>query len=236
MSFNSGSIDEIIQKRELIKHRFENLQKGEISATEFVHNINPIINELIFEQKWKDLIEKEDWDSLSKLLGNLNARTKAYNSLTDLGDDHEANTQFAKLQNVGSQIINQLSSVITIIQKENKTRDLDFSINETSKETGIEIKKLNFTGEKRFFIGRDDYVDSKIKNALIEPGSRVSLAGPGGSGKSQLAFKALHQYHEKDKIIDLVVPVYLDTYSSEVKTDPTISSITTITLRKFLND
>ncbi len=31
--------------------------------------------------------------------------------------------------------------------------------------------------------------------------------GPGGSGKSQLAFKAIHQY-EKEGLFDLVVPVY----------------------------
>ena len=43
----------------------------------------------------------------------------------------------------------------------------------------------------------------------MKPSSRVSIIGPGGSGKSQLAFKAIHEY-EKEGIFDLVIPIYLD--------------------------
>ena len=87
------------------------------------------------------------------------------------------------------------------------------------KTPSIQIRKLSFAGEKRLFIGRKDYLETKIKNEIKEPGSRVSIVGPGGSGKSQLAFKALHQYYEKDKIIDLVITVYLSPYSSAHESD-----------------
>ena len=43
----------------------------------------------------------------------------------------------------------------------------------------------------------------------MKPSSRVCIIGPGGSGKSQLAFKAIHEY-EKEGIFDLVIPIYLD--------------------------
>jgi tetratricopeptide (TPR) repeat protein len=70
-------------------------------------------------------------------------------------------------------------------------------------------KFVQFKGEKEFFVGRHDYLNNKIKNAIKDPGARVSIIGPGGSGKSQLAFKAIHQY-EKEGIFDVVIPAYFD--------------------------
>ena len=52
-----------------------------------------------------------------------------------------------------------------------------------------------------------EYINKIIKE-LLTPGCRISIIGPGGSGKSQLAFKAMHQYYEKDNVVDLVIPVY----------------------------
>jgi len=51
--------------------------------------------------------------------------------------------------------------------------------------------------------------DGSVKNIVV---NRVCIVGPGGSGKSQLAFKAIHQY-EKEEIFDLVVPVYFSDVS-----------------------
>lgn len=73
----------------------------------------------------------------------------------------------------------------------------------------ISSKYTQFKGEKEFFVGRDEYINEKIKNAIKSPGSRVSIIGPGGSGKSQLAFKAIHQY-EKKGIFDSIIPIYFD--------------------------
>ena len=112
---------------------------------------------------------------------------------------------------------------------------------------------LHFLGEKRIFVGREDYINKKIKDLIKQPGSRVSFVGPGGSGKSQLAFKALHQYYEKDKIIDLVIPVYLSAISSLSTTTAAARNVSTsfdnisqsnaittltisMTFKKFLND
>ena len=64
-----------------------------------------------------------------------------------------------------------------------------------------------FKGEKEFFVGRREYLSRIIKKAIKPPASRVAIVGPGGSGKSQLAFKAIHQY-EKEGIFDVVIPLY----------------------------
>ena len=74
----------------------------------------------------------------------------------------------------------------------------------------VQKKVILFTGEKSIFVGRRDYIDKRIKESLITPGSRVSIVGPGGSGKSQVAFKAIHQYYEKEWIFDIVIPIYFD--------------------------
>ncbi len=60
-------------------------------------------------------------------------------------------------------------------------------VNEEILEPSIE-KILRFVGEKQFFVGRDEYINKIIKDVL-NPGCRITIVGPGGSGKSQLAFK-----------------------------------------------
>jgi tetratricopeptide (TPR) repeat protein len=73
-------------------------------------------------------------------------------------------------------------------------------------------KPLTFKGEKSFFVGREDYINNLIKDQIQVPSSIVCIVGPGGSGKSQLAFKAIRQY-EKEGMFDLVVPVYFSDVS-----------------------
>ena len=67
-----------------------------------------------------------------------------------------------------------------------------------------------FRGEKSCFLGRQEYIDREIKEYFTTPGSIISIVGPGGSGKSQLAFKAIRQYYEREGIFDLVIPIYFD--------------------------
>ena len=213
MTSNSSSLAELIQKKDLIKDRFEGLQRGRISANEFVDQINPIMNELIFEQKWKEVIQNENLESLSKLLSNLNARTKTYKSLLDLGDDREANVQLAKLQDLGSQIINQLNSVITNRQKKEEKSKSDASIKGTSKETETEteIRELPFIGEKlplepnldnldRHRVKDERWIErevflSKLNNIWIDDSLRIiSVTGIGGIGKTSLVLHWLDRY------------------------------------------
>ncbi|MGC1931967.1 MAG: TIR domain-containing protein, partial [Candidatus Nitrosopolaris sp.] len=71
------------------------------------------------------------------------------------------------------------------------------------------LQTQTFKGEKQFFVGRQNYINQIIKDKLIIPGSKVSVVGPGGSGKSQLAFKAIHEYI-KEGLFDFVIPIYFD--------------------------
>ena len=66
-----------------------------------------------------------------------------------------------------------------------------------------------FKGEKQFFVGRQEYINKNIRDKLLVSGSKVSIVGPGGSGKSQLAFKSIHEY-VKEGIFDLMIPIYFD--------------------------
>jgi tetratricopeptide (TPR) repeat protein len=80
----------------------------------------------------------------------------------------------------------------------------------TSSDTSPEVLQTQtFKGEKQFFVGRQNYINQIIKDNLRVPGSKVSIVGPGGSGKSQLAFKAMHEYI-RESIFDLVIPIYFD--------------------------
>ena len=67
------------------------------------------------------------------------------------------------------------------------------SVNSSHEEVQTQI----FKGEKQFFVGRQNYINQIIRKKIREPGSKASIVGPGGSGKSQLAFKAIHQYFEE---------------------------------------
>ena len=78
---------------EFIREEYGQLQNGIISANEFAAKINPSVNEILFEQKWRDMIGNEQIKSLSHLLINLNTRVKTYDSLRELGDDEESNIQ-----------------------------------------------------------------------------------------------------------------------------------------------
>ena len=135
-----------------------------------------------------------------------------------------------------------VNTIKTEIQKKKINSDNVTQIN--NEQTKIETMKksqtkpnLYFDNEKNLFVGRQEYIN-KIKYFLSEPGSRLSIVGPGGSGKTQLAFKSLHQYYENDKFIDLVIPVYFSATMSSAMVnvnDTTISSHS-ISFRKFLND
>jgi hypothetical protein len=67
----------------------------------------------------------------------------------------------------------------------------------TSETEPVKLKvSPPFRGEKKIFVDRQEYINNKIKEYL-KASSRVSIIGPGGSGKSQLAFKAIHEYEKE---------------------------------------
>jgi hypothetical protein len=104
--------------------------------------------------------------------------------------------------------------------KDDENKDADNNLTTTNDDTissslsSLLIQKPSlFRGEKSFFVGREEYINKIIKEQIKVPSSRVCIVGPGGSGKSQLAFKAIHQY-EKEGLFDLVVPIYFSDVAS----------------------
>ena len=75
----------------------------------------------------------------------------------------------------------------------------------TSALSSLLIQKTStFKGEKSFFVGRGEYINKIIKEKIVIPSSRVCIVGPGGYGKSQLAFKTIHEY-EKEWLFDFLI-------------------------------
>jgi tetratricopeptide (TPR) repeat protein len=77
----------------------------------------------------------------------------------------------------------------------------------TSVQVRTPKKPSSFPSEKRIFVGREEEI-SRIKGYLTDKTNRpVSVTGQGGIGKSQLAFKAMHEcYAEFEEII----PIYFE--------------------------
>jgi tetratricopeptide (TPR) repeat protein len=185
------------------------------------------------------------YTSLERILKSIQMSIeKKFNKYSSTLTDNNQNRQLQ--ENIDQHLTKQKVSPISKEEVEQE---------QVQNEKPIIQSSLRFIGEKSFFLGREEYINEKIKNALKEPGSRVSLVGVGGSGKSQLAFKALHQYFEKDRIIDLVIPVYLSAISSLSTTTTAAAArnistsfdnisqsnasttlIISITFKKFLND
>ena len=112
----------------------------------------------------------------------------------------------------GDEIRSVIHGNKNIIGKDINVYNIKLAVDEDSTEGGTfpELRSLSFKGEESVFVGREEYIDKKIKDYLSTSGSRVSIIGPGGSGKSQLAFKAIRQYYEKEGIFDVVIPIYFD--------------------------
>ena len=193
MVAKSGFLDILQRKMGFIREEYGRLQNGIISASEFAQKINPTVNELIFEQKWRDIIKNEQIKSLSHLLINLNTRVKTYDSLRELGDDEESNIQLNKLKDVAFQLIDKIASAIQYLHSKEEASELDVTIKENSKGTEIKSKDLFFKDEHKFFVGRKEYIDKIIFEAIIKPSSCVSIIGIGGSGKTQLAYQAMRK-------------------------------------------
>jgi hypothetical protein len=82
----------------------------------------------------------------------------------------------------------------------------------------VQLHPRLYRGEKRTFVGRVHYLD-RIREHLKDPGTRVSIVGLGGTGKSALAFQALHQC---ESMFYQIIPLY---FASQFKIDDYISTL-----------
>ena len=87
----------------------------------------------------------------------------------------------------------------------NRPADVGSGVSDLPKKHIIQ-KPVIFRGEKPTFIGRQEHVD-KIREYLKRPGIRLSLVGLGGTGKTALAYKAIHK---SEDLFDSIIPIYFD--------------------------
>ncbi len=75
---------------------------------------------------------------------------------------------------------------------------------EVSKIQTVKRPQVPFRGEQALFVGRAAQIN-QIKLLLKESNNPISIIGPGGTGKSQLAFKAIHV---SEDMFDIIIPIY----------------------------
>jgi tetratricopeptide (TPR) repeat protein len=180
-----------------MEEEFTKLQNGIRSINEFVAKINPLINELINEQKWKGIIGAEHTNALRSLLINLTTQVKTYNDMEKLGNNQQAKTELNNSQIVIYKLIDEIDLILPDVSKTVRPSVLE------------KTKDLFFKDEHKFFVGRKKYIDKLIYEAIKTPNSCVSIIGIGGSGKTQLAYQAMRKY-ESEKLFDVIIPVYFD--------------------------
>ena len=141
---------------------------------------------------------------------------------SDLKND-QITSFFKNPDQLSGRVVSAVNKVLEELkQKPVTTSASTVSANNYTISSLLGQKTSLFRGEKSFFVGRDEYINKIIKEKIQVPSQRVCIIGPGGSGKSQLAFKAIHKY-EKEGLFDLVIPVYF-------------SDVSTMTFSTFLSN
>ncbi len=130
------------------------------------------------------------------------------------GNDY-VTSKFKNKDELASLVLNAVNNALKYSeQKRSATKGLKPNVvtDTLSLSSLLAQKPSLFKNEKSFFVGREEYINKIIKDQITIPSSRVCIVGPGGSGKSQLAFKTIHQY-EKEGLFDLVIPAYFSDIS-----------------------
>jgi tetratricopeptide (TPR) repeat protein len=160
------------------------------------------------------LLDKEEWPlRFSDGTSQSGIKGENINRLrTELQNNHIVST-FKNPDNLASLVVTAITQVIR--ERDQLSQQFSsFSSSSSPSQSSflsnyqkISEVPLEFEDEKKIFVGRKDYINKIIKEKLQPIGSVVSIIGPGGSGKTQLAYKAIHQYIE-EKIFDIVIPIY----------------------------
>jgi hypothetical protein len=207
---NLEELQKILEEIEItvksVKEGYYNLTGGRLSVGEFWSNVLlPFLNRLTMEERFRKFINATDIESLNRRKFNLIDKANSYNYYNQIGDDEEERKEAKSIMEISSTLLVEFDRVCESLKK--KISDMVPRV-PTPPITDNDLKNALFTGEKEYFVGREEYMDKTIREALtVKTGSRVSIVGAGGEGKTQLAYKAMHQYINEGKF-DVVIPVY----------------------------
>lgn len=185
-----------------LKNEYYEFVDGNLTVNDFWNkSLSPFLKKLSRDSTTREIIGSDNAKSAELFYVNLSDLLSSYKDEDNVGNKPRAGDLRTQIKVTSSKVINELDDVFS---------SLKTTVQTTTTKSTQQFKTIPslFRGEKQFFVGRQDYID-KIKEYFKIKGTHVSIMGPGGSGKSQLAFKAIHQC-EEEGIFDLVIPIYYD--------------------------
>jgi tetratricopeptide (TPR) repeat protein len=197
---SQGELDIIRDTIKHLKNEYYEFVDGDLTVNDFWNeSLSPFLKKLSRDVTTREIIGSDNARSADLFYVNLSDLVSSYKDEDNVGNKPRAGDLRKEIKVTSSKVINELDEFIS---------SLKGNVGGSTSIQQLTTITSSFRGEKQFFVGRQDYID-KIKEYYKVKGTHISIIGPGGSGKSQLAFKAIHQC-EEENIFDLVIPIYFD--------------------------